>query len=195
MVKQREGYKFVILEPAKTWITEGKCAGCGKEKALWKRSTTFKCCCKECTQKYVKDSTYYGWPELRMKAIERDNYRCTRCGKHEQKVVDTTFGHMTWEELKDHYTTFKHTYHLEYIDEEKQKIYMHDPSKYVVDHIHAIALGGEEWDINNLQTLCQECNKPKTKIDAGKIARLRFKEELGKAGQRFFDEQEQNQNI
>lgn len=43
----------------------------------------------------------------------------------------------------------------------------------IADHIHAIALGGDEWDINNLQTLCPECNKIKTAEDAGKIAKLR----------------------
>ena len=194
MVKQREGYKFVILEPAKTWLAEGKCAGCGKSKSEWKRSTTFKCCSKECTQKYVRDSTYYGWPDLRLKAIERDNYRCTKCGHTATKIVTPTT-YISWNELRDHYKQYPKTYHIEKIDEEQQKIYIKDASQFVVDHIHAIALGGEEWDINNLQTLCQECNKPKTKLDAGKIARLRFKEELSKAGQRFFDDKIPNQNI
>ena len=53
----------------------------------------------------------------------------------------------------------------------------------ICDHIHAIALGGDEWDINNIQTLCPECNKIKTKEDAGKIAKLRFIEKKQSNGQ------------
>ena len=46
-------------------------------------------------------------------------------------------------------------------------------SNLIADHIIAIALGGDEWDINNIQTLCSKCDKIKTKEDAKKIARLR----------------------
>ncbi len=38
------------------------------------------------------------------------------------------------------------------------------------DHIIPIALGGEEWDLKNIQTLCIKCDKVKTKEDHGKIA-------------------------
>lgn len=41
------------------------------------------------------------------------------------------------------------------------------------DHIIPIAIGGEEWDIDNVQTLCQDCNKVKTKKDMGEIAKAR----------------------
>lgn len=53
----------------------------------------------------------------------------------------------------------------------------------IVDHIIPIAIGGEQWDINNLQTLCQSCNKAKTKIDIQKIARQRRIEKALKRGQ------------
>ena len=33
------------------------------------------------------------------------------------------------------------------------------------DHIKPIALGGAEYDINNVQTLCIACHKLKTKED------------------------------
>ena len=48
-----------------------------------------------------------------------------------------------------------------------------DQNGFVVDHIHPIALGGDEWDLNNLQTLCPACNKIKTKEDAANIAEAR----------------------
>lgn len=48
-----------------------------------------------------------------------------------------------------------------------------DTSKLVADHIIPIALGGEEYDLDNVQTLCIKCNKIKTKKDLKKIALYR----------------------
>jgi len=47
---------------------------------------------------------------------------------------------------------------------------------FEVDHIIAVALGGDFWDEANLQVLCSICHKEKTKKDAKKIAELRKKE-------------------
>ena len=38
-----------------------------------------------------------------------------------------------------------------------------------VDHIKAVALGGEMWDKDNLQVLCSKCHKIKTREDMRKI--------------------------
>lgn len=38
-------------------------------------------------------------------------------------------------------------------------------SYYDVDHIIAIVNGGEQWDEKNLQVLCTDCHKVKTKAD------------------------------
>lgn len=41
-----------------------------------------------------------------------------------------------------------------------------DPfESFQVDHILAIMNGGNEWEINNLQVLCPDCHKIKTKTD------------------------------
>lgn len=48
-----------------------------------------------------------------------------------------------------------------------------DTSKLIGDHIIPIALGGKEYDLDNVQTLCLECNKIKTKKDLKKIALYR----------------------
>lgn len=58
-----------------------------------------------------------------------------------------------------------------------------DESKLHADHITPIALGGDEWDMNNIQTLCEECHKKKTAKDAAKIAQRRRVEELQQKGQ------------
>lgn len=39
-----------------------------------------------------------------------------------------------------------------------------------MDHIIAIVLGGHPWDYRNLQALCKDCHKLKTKSDMGILA-------------------------
>lgn len=42
-----------------------------------------------------------------------------------------------------------------------------------MDHIIPIALGGDEYDLNNLQTLCKPCHKKKTSKEARQFALAR----------------------
>lgn len=51
--------------------------------------------------------------------------------------------------------------------------FISDTSSLVGDHIIPIALGGNEFDLDNVQTLCLNCNKIKTAQDIKKIAMLR----------------------
>ncbi len=53
------------------------------------------------------------------------------------------------------------------------------------DHIIPIALGGDEWDINNVQTLCGRCHKHKTKKDIKEIAIARRTDIQKQQGQMF----------
>jgi hypothetical protein len=46
------------------------------------------------------------------------------------------------------------------------------PSQLECDHIKPIALGGKEFDITNLQTLCKDCHRIKTKQDMEKIRKI-----------------------
>ena len=41
---------------------------------------------------------------------------------------------------------------------------------WTLDHIIPLALGGEMWEPDNLQILCEKCNKEKTARDLGQIA-------------------------
>jgi len=48
-----------------------------------------------------------------------------------------------------------------------------DVINLIGDHIKPIALGGEEFDVDNVQTLCSECDKKKTREDSKDIAKQR----------------------
>jgi 5-methylcytosine-specific restriction endonuclease McrA len=55
---------------------------------------------------------------------------------------------------------------------------------FIADHIIPIAIGGDEFDLNNIQYICEVCNKKKTKRDMAKIALLRKRIKLvGSGGQ------------
>jgi len=154
MVKQRENYKFIVLEPAKSRLAKGVCPGCGKPKNEWTRRKDWSCCSKECTSKFIKQFTHFGWPDLRMKALTRDNFTCNHCGFKAEKEYDVR----------------------EYNGKEYKLVSKTISSQLIGDHINPIALGGDEWDINNVQTLCKKCDKIKTKGDQKLIAALRRKE-------------------
>ena len=51
-IKQREGYKVVVLEPAKTRLEKGQCPSCEKPKTQWVRRKDWRCCSTKCTVKY-----------------------------------------------------------------------------------------------------------------------------------------------
>lgn len=68
--------------------------------------------------------------------------------------------------------------------------WVHDAA-FVVDHIIPIVMDGSEWDENNLQTLCINCNKIKTKQDMANIAKFRLKEKLINIGQNFLEDKDE----
>ena len=85
----------------------------------------------------------YVWQWFKHKAFKRDKYSCVKCG---EKPIIKTYG--------------------------IKRIHP-DTSKLIGDHIIPIAIGGKEYDLKNVQTLCEKCNKIKTKKDFKKIALYR----------------------
>jgi len=45
--------------------------------------------------------------------------------------------------------------------------------RFKVIHIEPVAAGGDMWDEDNMQTLCEDCHKEKTKEDMKKIRKMR----------------------
>ncbi len=68
------------------------------------------------------------------------------------------------------------------------KVQHDDGSLLEGDHIIAIAIGGDEWDLNNVQTLCKGCHKVKTKDDRRIIARYKKLKKENKIGQKTLGE-------
>ena len=188
MVKQREGYKVVVSPEAKERIAKDQCPTCGKPKKEWTRRKDWRCCSAECTKKYVRDYVVYGWADLRAKALKRDNWTCVKCNHQPIKKGWRIGGWLSAEEqeFKDYYK--KRAFFRGFGRGEMggmDLIYakMVDTSRLIGDHIMPIACGGDEWDIENVQTLCEACNKVKTREDAGEIAKMRKIEKVLTKGQ------------
>ena len=165
-MKKREGYAIIVKSIAQKRIKNNQCPSCGNPHHKWRRRTDWRCCSVDCTEKYWKEMVLVnGWSDLREKTFKRDNYTCAKCGLRPTKIE-----------------TIVKSYDPVVI--KKIKTNNPDPSKLIGDHITPIALGGDEWDIDNVQTLCKECNKIKTKLDAGKIAKQRRIEKLKAKGQK-----------
>ena len=118
-------------------------------------------------QNYCEDHSFFDMQKytsfscLRLEVFRRDNYKCVKCGKQPTRLIRKGY--------KIHYNKIIKE---EYMEEWKDTM-LTIVDTLIADHIIPIALGGDEWDINNLQTLCPECNKIKTKEDIKNIAELR----------------------
>jgi len=147
VIQKRQGYNIVILEPTKSWIKEDKCGGCGLIKTEWKRSTTYRCCNKECTEIMNSKYVFVGWQQIRDKIFQRDNFTCKICNyKAQNKEVTKEICGRTFVER------------------------LHPNAQLDADHIIPISIGGDEWSFENIQTLCKQCHKAKTKKDMKKIS-------------------------
>jgi len=187
MVKQRVGWKVVIKKEALERIKNDQCPACGKPKDKWTRRKDWRCCSRKCTQKYASELVYYGWQHLRTKALNRDGHKCVKCG-NQPTMKKYAIGYFlnNDQEFKKHYKEFKST--LGFGNEKmagQDMLYaiVIDSSKLIGDHIIPIACGGEEFDLDNVQTLCETCNKIKTKQDHGEIAKMRRIENVLQKGQ------------
>ncbi|MFX0172749.1 MAG: HNH endonuclease [Candidatus Hodarchaeota archaeon] len=138
-----------IVFPQRT----GYCLWCGKniKEVNDLRRTSF--CCKEHSELYVNHFDWQGG--LRSYIMKRDNYSCVKCGYKE--------------------SDYSYIWKLDY-KERKSLMKKKFPNvRYLipileVDHIIPIAMGGDPFDRENLQTLCEVCHKEKTKEDLRKIA-------------------------
>ena len=184
-MKQREIYKTLIFEPAKTRIKNNQCPSCGLPKSKWNRRTDWRCCSVKCTEKFQKMYVTYSWQELRMKAIKRDNFTCAICGTQPIKILENrNMNNNEFEEYARKYYEIVCYFKKEIDGKKRLQAVIFDDSKLIGDHIKPISLGGDEFDLKNIQTLCVDCNKRKTKRDQINIAVARNLEKIQSKGQK-----------
>ncbi len=161
-MKKRKGYKYLMSAQSKKWIKENKCPNCGKPKNKWTRRKDWKCCSKKCSDEFYKNYKCISWQQFRLKALIRDKDSCVKCGDNRKKILIKGYKPQECPDWRDKLLALV----------EPDKII----NNLIVDHIKPIALGGEEFDLDNLQTLCLKCNKIKTAKDMKDIAKQRRKE-------------------
>ena len=132
-------------------MAAGHCPWCDVPRERWpnpKRRS--RCCCKDCTAHFNAEMHVWGWGDMRYRVFKRDNWTCVKCGARPMAKV-------AWDPKGPP---------------------DNDTSKLVADHIRPIALGGPQWDMANIQTLCADCNRTKTAQDAADIAAARAVERV-----------------
>lgn len=167
------------------------CPVCAKPKTEFTKNMRVYCS-KECKDIYL--SKIITWSELREKAINLYGKKCNLCGITpeliENKKKDLEKNKiLDWAKTHEKEIEYERAKILERIEEMYAQA-MDDfemakracpydirnlgygLSDFQVDHITAIMNGGNEWDINNLQVLCVDCHKSKTKTDLKKSYKL-----------------------
>ncbi len=143
---QRRPILYKLTKQQQKWLGTNCCPICGLPEDKWNRRTDWRCCSVNCTNKF-SEVVVFIWQFFKLKAFERDNYSCVKCGDKPMRKA------YTW-------------------PSDKAKM-IPDTSKLIGDHIIPIAIGGEEYNLENVQTLCIKCNKIKTKEDQKEIALFR----------------------
>ena len=202
MVNPRENIKYDI---PKEWVENfkrGCCPVCSKTKFEFDKGMKVYCSTK-CRELYGE--RIYTWQERRDKILKERGEKCEKCSKTLKQLSE--YKETYKEEQKKKYIE-KHPELLEQkrkelmeeVEEKYQKalnltaddLYLYSEieelpwsyNSFEVDHIKAVALGGDMFDEKNLKVLCYPCHKEKTKEDAKKIALLRKKEKMEKKGQK-----------
>lgn len=138
-------YKNIISPIAEKRIQNKQCPSCGTPKSKWNRRTDWTCCSTDCTKKFWSEhDKSVSWLGQRLKALRRDNFTCLRCGT-------------------------RHAYHSKHYNYD-----FAEDGKLEGDHIIPVCIGGDCFDLDNIQTLCIDCHKIKTKEDMKLIAKYRM---------------------
>lgn len=113
---------------------------------------------------------YENWTKFRLEVFQRDKYICEKCGQlaklkkinEEKDEGSRLFKKRILKEysqavFNSKLRTTKHGLKEKYLIAIVPNVH-----KLIADHIIPLALGGEEWNKKNVQTLCLKCNQIKT---------------------------------
>ena len=133
------------------------CIVCKKTDAIWKQE-----------QEELKHKAFFKIANEHPKPInEARSIMLAELQEQFEKIMDDAyvFDNFPWR-LREMYPEFpdeRYVFEKEYFVLE-------------IDHIKAVALGGEMWDKKNLQVLCNFCHRKKTKEDIKKIKIMKKQE-------------------
>lgn len=146
---QRYG-RYWLGEETKNELGQNLCVNCGK---VIEGKRKKKYCSDECASQWWKT---HDWSYLKSVVFNKRGLVCQKCGYIQPKAPD-------WHDYGGSSEPYWKA--MESWDKTKKAL--------IVDHIKPIALGGPELDENNLQILCEDCNREKTKNDQARIAKKR----------------------
>lgn len=165
---------------------KGLCPVCGKDRSLFEKLQRVYCSVK-CRDEYT--SRIITWGELRDRALEKYGKKCAKCevtpeilekrrkDNQREKIRQWALTHKAEIELERAELLQKaEDYYRKAMDDEHvtAQACPYDVKSiefregFEVDHRVAIMNGGDQWDINNLQVLCEDCHKRKTRTDLKK---------------------------
>lgn len=150
--------------------------------------TAPRCCSPPCTKIFWEKAHWSA--DAKGKVFKRDNHTCVKCGANNEsnfewrkrffawarswtggnlpKGIHTVGVFKQWfNEKTGKYTTCGEHYRETTGDKEPGYVQLED------DHIKPIALGGDEYDLKNRQTLCSRCHKRKTARESKLFAAAR----------------------
>jgi len=176
-IKKRQTYINIEKMQPKKVLFGGKTLrfclnGCGK--LVPERNAKY--CSLECANIFYAKHNQDG---LRKYVFKRESGKCQKCGwrnpifygKHPKKPGYQE-SYQLYKQKIDEYNQLYDKY-IDALNKWREEHKKDKRRKFVADHIIPIALGGSEFDLNNVQLLCEVCDKKKTKRDQGKIARKR----------------------
>jgi 5-methylcytosine-specific restriction endonuclease McrA len=186
---QREQIKSEVPLLWKQRAKAGLCPVCGKTKVEFAPRMRVYCSVK-CRNKYAKMFTT--WAEVREQIFKRDGKKCKKCGitsdkifeinkkkeednikewiKNNKKRIEQVRARKLVElskEFEQEYDYLMNDFSIakkEMSFDEKNN-FKRLKNEFEVDHIIAICNGGDMWDKKNMQVLCKEHHKEKTKKD------------------------------
>lgn len=124
-------------------------------------SVLSKCCNQDCKEAFLS-RTLHNWAELRLKIVKRDHHTCQDCGYQAPMEFFWRFEDNDWKDMDKFGPMPPLTSYSEwrFICGIKAKITKHwqTDKGLEVHHIVPISEGGDEWDPENLITLCFDCH-------------------------------------
>lgn len=160
-MKKRVGHNNLSEIPPKVVLGRKVCLNC--DKPLPKRRRKY---CKDwCSNEFFRKNNHAA---MRMYLIKKVSGVCAMCTKI--PIIKEENNHMSNKQFIRHMKQYFPQTTLVLTGQYCVRI--HD-SGLILDHIKPIAIGGEEFDEENLQILCIDCNKIKTRKDMADIAAIR----------------------